>query len=300
MKRIYCRKCGNKILNSDDEYCPKCGTRINDYNEVNQIKKNNRTRNILLIVLVIVVIASILIFASAFTTNDKSFKTYNFSSTCSLELPSWISFNDGAGDINSNSNIAGSSVSSTTKALFGNSEVMQITYSKGVVDGHAVGVNLNDSVNVDVNGKKVYTRMVMSEETGESVSVMGENQTLVNYIADHVKFNGKNINNTTDNSSQSNNNQKKALAYKSDGTPMYTQSEVDQYMLNKYGMVDYHIQGNGYINLDEPGYTDDGRRTYSDAGNYYYYDYSYGSGSSSSGGSSSGGGSSEGGGSSST
>ena len=156
MKRIYCRKCGNKILNSYDEYCPKCGTRINDYDEVNQIKKNNRTRNILLIVLVIVVIASILIFASAFTTNDKSFKTYNFSSTCSLELPSWISFNDGAGDINSNSNIAGSSVSSTTKALFGNSEVMQITYSKGIVDGHAVGVNLNDSVNVDVNGKKVY------------------------------------------------------------------------------------------------------------------------------------------------
>ncbi len=73
-----------------------------------------------------------------------------------LNLPSWISFNDGAGDINSNSNIAGSSVSSTTKALFGNSEVMQITYSKGIVDGHAVGVNLNDSVNVDVNGKKVY------------------------------------------------------------------------------------------------------------------------------------------------
>ena len=129
----------------------------------------------------------------------------------------------------------------------------------------------------------------MSEETGESVSVMGENQTLVNYIADHVKFNGKNINNTTDNSSQSNNNQKKALAYKSDGTPMYTQSEIDQYMLNKYGMVDYHIQGNGYINLDEPGYTDDGRRTYSDAGNYYYYD-SYNGGSS-------GGSSSEGGGS---
>ena len=105
------------------------------------------------------------------------------------------------------------------------------------------------------------------------------------------------INNTTNNSSQSNNDQKKVLAYKSDGTPMYTQSEVDQYMLNKYGMVDYHIQGNGYINLDEPGYTDDGRRTYSDAGNYYYYDYSYGSGSSSSDGSSSGGSSSEGGGS---
>ena len=29
----------NKILNSDDEYCLNVGTRINDYNEVNQIKE---------------------------------------------------------------------------------------------------------------------------------------------------------------------------------------------------------------------------------------------------------------------
>lgn len=54
-----------------------------------------------------------------------------------------------------------------------------------------------------------------------------------------------------------------AIAYKSDGTPMYSQSEVDSYMLNKYGMVDYHIGSNGYIDMDEPGYDD--------AGNYIGY-----------------------------
>ena len=47
-------------------------------------------------------------------------------------------------------------------------------------------------------------------------------------------------------------------AYKSDGTPMYSQAEVDSYMLNKYGMVNYHLNDNGYVNLDEPGFDDAG------------------------------------------
>lgn len=49
-----------------------------------------------------------------------------------------------------------------------------------------------------------------------------------------------------------------AYAYKSDGTPMYSQAEVDNYMLNKYGMVNYHVGSNGYIDMDEPGYDDAG------------------------------------------
>ncbi|MBR4448369.1 Ig-like domain-containing protein [Methanobrevibacter sp.] len=52
-------------------------------------------------------------------------------------------------------------------------------------------------------------------------------------------------------------------AYKSDGTPMYSQSEVDNYMYNKYGFVNYHVGSNGYIDMDEPGYDD--------AGNYIGY-----------------------------
>ena len=49
----------------------------------------------------------------------------------------------------------------------------------------------------------------------------------------------------------------KVYAYKSDGTPMYSKAEVDNYVQSKYGAVNYHIQDNGYINLDDPGYTDD-------------------------------------------
>ena len=49
-----------------------------------------------------------------------------------------------------------------------------------------------------------------------------------------------------------------ALAYKSDGTPMYSHSEVESYMSNKYGDVNYHIGSNGYIDMDEPGFDDAG------------------------------------------
>ena len=132
-------------------------------------------------------------------------KKYLIIILCSIELPTWIKFNNGAGDLNSNSNIMGSNVASTTKALFGNNEVMQITYSHSTVDGANVGADLNDNMALEQNGKKVYTRMVMNEATGESVSVMGENEDVVNYIADHVKFNGTAANktNTTNETAES-------------------------------------------------------------------------------------------------
>ena len=53
---------------------------------------------------------------------------------------------------------------------------------------------------------------------------------------------------------------KTVVAYKSDGTPMYSQYEVSMYVKSKYGAVDYHIQSNGYIAIDDPHYTSDGRR----------------------------------------
>lgn len=59
-------------------------------------------------------------------------------------------------------------------------------------------------------------------------------------------------------SSSSSSSTPSAYAYKSDGTPMYSQQEVDNYMLNKYGMVNYHVGSNGYIDMDEPGYDNAG------------------------------------------
>ena len=63
---------------------------------------------------------------------------------------------------------------------------------------------------------------------------------------------------STSSSSSSQSSSPSAYAYKSDGTPMYSQSEVDMYMYNKYGLVDYHVGDNGYIDMDEPGYDDAG------------------------------------------
>ncbi len=59
-------------------------------------------------------------------------------------------------------------------------------------------------------------------------------------------------------SSSSSASEPSVYAYKSDGTPMYSQAEVDAYMGQKYGLVNYHIKENRYIDLDEPGYDDAG------------------------------------------
>ena len=296
MKKIYCKKCGYKIFDSDTEYCPRCGSRVNDYAEVKSIEKSRKTRKILLTILVIVVIASILLLAGAtINKQSKEFKTYNFSNTCSIELPSWIHFNDadGAANINSQSNIAGSNVQTNSKSLFGNNEISQITYSKSVVDGQAVGANLNDISTTNINGKTIYTRTVMSEETGESVSIIGENKTLVDYMAEHVKFNGKNGTNAGNDTSKSsskniknvNNDNNPIVGYLGDGTPVH---KNDYTKLSKQEPI-YNFNPNiGYYD-GQPYYIDGDR----------YVDGS-GSGSLESGGSSQGGGSSEGGGAAST
>ena len=163
-----------------------------------EMKKMEKKHIIIALLIIIIAIICFAIIFSGGVTHEKTYETYNFSATCSIELPTWINFNNGAGDLNSNSNVMGSNVASTTKALFGNNEVMQITYSHSTVDGANVGADLNDNLSIEQNGKKVYTRMVMNEETGESITVMGENEEVVNYIADHVKFNGTATNKTNE------------------------------------------------------------------------------------------------------
>lgn len=97
------------------------------------------------------------------------------------------------------------------------------------------------------------------------LSINLSNQNANNNISQVANVSNTTPNNTTqaeDNSVKQVSTEKekpKAYAYKSDGTPMYSQSEVDRYVSNKYGSVDgYHIQDNGYVNLDDSRYTDDG------------------------------------------
>ena len=261
MKKIYCRKCGYKIFDSDTEFCPRCGTRVNDYQEAQKIEKNRRTRKILLIILVIAIIVSVLLVSSEIVmkNNPNEFKRVNLSSTCSLELPN-IHF-----DVQNNSfggNYGGYSSHTDGKIL--TSSKLIVSYTKTVDNIGPLsngGADMNGNLNF--GNTKIYSRDVFNYETQETIHIQGEDKELVDRVADSVKFSkGQATNKTNNDSSQqsSNNVNKHALAYKSDGTPMYSQSEVDNYMLSKYGMVNYHIQDNGYISIDDPAYTSDGHR----------------------------------------
>ena len=98
-----------------------------------------------------------------------------------------------------------------------------------------------------------------NDETHDNIIVISQKSSIVNHIINSIKWNSNSVSTHENNdTSDSSDTKQTVYAYKSDGTPMYSQSEVDNYMEEKYGLVDYHIKGNGYIDLDEPGYDDAG------------------------------------------
>ena len=66
-------------------------------------------------------------------------------------------------------------------------------------------------------------------------------------------------NDTSSDTSSSSSDSPSVYAYKSDGTPMYSKTEADNYMLNKYGTDDYERQSNGYIDPSSVGGRDSRR-----------------------------------------
>lgn len=217
----------------------------------------NKNNIIIILLIILVTLLGIGFFTTAHNINTNTngkYVIHNFSATCSVELPKNIKFTDKVGDLNSQSNVMGSNVNIESKSLFGNSEVSQITYSKNAVDGSAVGANLNNSATTTVNGKTIYHRTVMNEATGESVSVMGQNKELVDYIADHVKFTGgkatnKTVNNTIEQStgdntleqSNTNNNQQQqnTVNEKQNQQNTYTGKDGKTHTFEEAHSVDY-------------------------------------------------------------
>lgn len=115
-------------------------------------------------------------------------------------------------------------------------------------------VVVDDVVKTTVNGKAKLNLDLKKGKYTVTVSYGGnENYTGSN---DTQKLTIKEKEVEASQSSQQ--SQPSAYAYKSDGTPMYSQAEVDQYMANKYGLVNYHVGSNGYIDMDEPGFDDAG------------------------------------------
>lgn len=123
----------------------------------------------------------------------------------------------------------------------------------------------NYDVNVTINNPniagcsldgKCNAVLIGNNNTHDNIIVISKNKDIVNHIINSIIW-GNKISSSDDvdtTASRGNTNSHSAYAYKSDGTPMYSQAEVDDYMFHKYGEVNYHIGGNGYIHMDEPGY----------------------------------------------
>ena len=117
-------------------------------------------------------------------------------------------------------------------------------------------------VNVTITngkGKAVVDNVVKTDSKGKANLNLNLKKGIYNVTVTY----GGNDNYSGNSSTQKlkiNKEVQKVYAYKSDGTPMYSKEEVDNYVQSKYGAVNYHIQDNGYVNLDDPGYTDDGAK----------------------------------------
>ena len=255
MKKIYCRKCGYKILDSDTEFCPRCGTRVTDFHDVEKIEKNNRIRNILLIVLAIVIIGSILIISTGFIMNQQQDKNPMLSNVkFTLGEFDTIGF---SADLNPTRDYDYLSIEIEFYDKDNNLiEKNPIVWNQNNVKA-GQPIKINNQVAMSYYQKSIPAKAkiniynsVYSKDPIQSMEISLEGNTA----------NNTNNNTNKDSSQTSNTNQNHAIAYKSDGTPMYSQSEVNSYMSTKYGKVDYHIQDNGYISIDDPHYTSDGRR----------------------------------------
>ncbi len=146
---------------------------------------------------------------------------------------------------------------------------VKITSDKSQYEGGKVTIQLTDLnktpiskevVNITITnskGKVVVDDVVKTNSKGKAKLDLDLKKGKYNVTVTY----GGNENYTGNNTTQKltiKEEVQQVYAYKSDGTPMYSQQEVDNYVKSKYGAVNYHIQDNGYVNLDDAGYTDDG------------------------------------------
>jgi hypothetical protein len=86
--------------------------------------------------------------------------------------------------------------------------------------------------------------------------IAGGNKPVANFTVqiNNTTSTANNTTNTSTSTSSSSSNSPTIYAYKSDGTPMYSKTEADNYMLKKYGTDKYKKQKNGYIDPDSVRY----------------------------------------------
>ena len=119
-------------------------------------------------------------------------------------------------------------------------------------------VVVDDVVKTDANGNAKLDLDLKKGKYDVNVTFEGNDKYASDNDTQKLTIKEKEVATAESQSSSSSQSQPSVYAYRSDGSPMYSQAEVDQYMYNKYGMVNYHIKSNGYIDMDEPGFDDKG------------------------------------------
>ena len=243
MKKIYCKKCGYKVFDSDAEYCPRCGARINDFHEVQNIEKNRKTRNIILIALILICITIAGVFSYAMFFNEQ-YQTVQVSQSASLEMP--------VGKGLQSEYVNGTSIYQVDNgkgvmimSFNSNNNDLASAFGFAVVKEIAVGSRFNDDsvYQTTVNGSTVWSIATSNNSTHDNIIISSHDKDLTLRIYNSIKY-GNNSNNTNStgndtNNVNSNNNSKHIYGYADDGTPFYSQAELEKYIMDKGGYASY-------------------------------------------------------------
>ena len=228
-----------------------------------------KTKHIILIltILILLLVCGVLLIS---IQPSQAYKTYTFNDTnTTLEVPMDLKLRQ---DI-SEGGIRLMTLSTPDGDIVIERSLSDNPYMAESLEGASDLMNSYDGDKINGVELSTCSRTVKNDRTGEVIMVsssQGDNETVEHIIGSVRWGDGSKVD---DNSSNNDSDDgRKVLAYKSDGTPMYSQEEVDEYVKSKYGLVNYHIQGNGYINLDDPNYDDAGNRVVNDNGNNYYDD----------------------------
>ena len=195
------------------------------------------TKNILIILLVLVlIVCSVIITYSVVSgmNNSNTYERVNLSSTCSLELPK-IHFD--IDNSSSSSSFAGIDVKMESKVF--SSKDLMISYLKTTDNsGVSLGGLYTGNSQFNVAHQDWYSRDVVNSATGETIIIMGKDKAQVDKIADSIIFtdsNGNQVNATDINLNGNNGNNKTPFAYADDGTPIWTEAELESYVMAKGG-----------------------------------------------------------------
>ena len=220
-----------------------------------------------LITIIIVAICACVIVGSVlgFFTNNVEYVTVNtVPNGTTMELPADMTIKS------NNSGVTVMSDEDTIVICFNSrgkdiASIMAFSNIKSPIFGNAFNGNTTIT-NPTVGGEHIdgdcYAWYDGNNETNDNIIVISKNKNVFDHITSHINWISVNNDDSSADSSSSGSSdsvEPTVYAYKSDGTPMYSKAEADNYMLEKYGTDDYERQKNGYIDPNSVGNSEDMR-----------------------------------------